>query len=114
MADAVRKEVPTVESSMPGVQAAVITPALASAAVVGACTPHGMAAVLLPGTGAPLTTRLRAIADASEPRPRGTHVFLQRQDTPQQHNLQKFAYSNGTAAANGDVSGLPQPWWDPV
>ena len=97
---------------MPGVQAAVITPALAFAAVVGAGAPEGMAAVLLSGTGAH-TTRLRAVADASKPRPRGTHVCLGRQDTPQKHNLQKFAYSNGTAAANGDASGLQQAW-DPV
>ena len=100
------------ESSMSGVQAAVMTPALASA-VVGACTPGGMAAVLLRGTGAPTTTRLRAVADASKPRPRGTHVFLERQDTPQKHNLQKFAYINGTAAANGAATGLQQAW-DPV
>ena len=100
------------ESSMFGVQAGVTTPAPASAAVVGACTPNGMVAVLLPGIGAP-TTRLRAVADASTPRPRGTHVFLERQDTPQKHNLQKFAYINGTAAANGDATGLQQAW-DPV
>ena len=100
------------ESSMSGVQAAEITPVLASAAVVGACTPNGMAAVLLPGTGAP-TTRLGAVADASKPRPRGTHVLLERQDTPQKHNLQTFAYFNGTAAANGDATGLQQAW-DPV
>ena len=101
------------ESSMSGVQAAVMTPALASAAMGGACTPNGTAAVLLPGTGASTTARLRAVVDASKPRPRGTHVFLERQDTPQ-HNLQKFAYSNGIAAANGDASGLQQACWDPV
>ena len=113
MADAVRKEVPTVENSMSGVQAAVMPPALA-VAMEGACTPNGMAAVLLPGTGAPTMTRLRAVVDEAKPRPRGTHVLLARQDTPQQHNLQKFAYSNGIAAANGDASGLHQACWDPV
>jgi hypothetical protein len=113
MADAVRKEVPIVESSMLGVQAAVNTPAVASAAVVGACTPDSTAAVLLPGTGASVLTRLRAVVDASKPRPRGVHALLERQDTPQQHNLRKFAYKNRIAATNGAATGL-HPAWDPV
>lgn len=98
---------------MLGAQAAVNMPAVASAAVVGACTREGTAAVLLPGTGASIMTRLRAVVDASKPRPRGAHVLLDRQGTPQQHNLRKFAYKNRIAATSGAATGL-HPAWDPV
>lgn len=100
------------ESSMLGAQAEAMTPALASAAVVGACVPPGMAAVRLPGTAAPARARLRAVVDASKPRRRGTSVLLGRQDTPQ-HNVQKFVYIQGIAATNGAATG-PHREWDPV
>jgi hypothetical protein len=109
MADATPKEVPPVKSSMP-LQAAMPTPVMASAAVVGTGV-YGTPAVLLPGSGASALMRLRAVLDASEPRTWGTHVLTRRQETPQ-HNLQKFAY-NRIAAANGDATG-PHPAWDPV
>ncbi len=88
---------------------------MASAAVAGTgmC---GTAAVLLPGSGASALMRLRAVLDVSEPRTWGAHALTRRaarrQETPQQHNLQKFAY-NRIAAPNGDASG-PYPAWDPV
>lgn len=97
---------------MLGVQAAVDTPALIPAVTVTASTPYGIAAVLLPGTGASTLARPHAAGDASKPRPRETQVDRMRQDTPQQHNLQKLAY-NRIAAASGGASG-PHPAWDPV
>ncbi len=100
-------------NSMPGVQVELMTPALAPAAMAGACTPSGMAAVLLPGINGPIAARLREITDASKPLPRGTHVLIGRQDTPQQPNLWKFAYKNRIAATSGAAAG-PHPAWDPV
>ena len=97
---------------MLGVQAGAMTPALASVDPVGACMPIGTDAVLLPGTGAQLTERAHAVVDASKPLPR-VRARYGRQDTPQQHDLPKFAYKNRIAAASGATAG-PQPAWDPV
>jgi len=98
---------------MPGVLAGAMTPALVPLTAMGACTPHGVAAVLLPGTGAPVMTRPSAVADASKPRPEWAQARLGRLDAPQQHDLPKFAYNNRIAAASGAAAG-PHPAWDPV
>ena len=98
---------------MLGVQAGPMTPVLASVTAMGACTPHGMAAVLLPGTSAPATARPSAVADASTPLPQWAQARLGRLDTPQQLNLRKFAYKNRIAATSGAATG-PHPAWDPV
>ena len=102
------------ESSMPGVQAVMTMSVPALAAEVGAaCTPCGIAAVLLPGTGISQPARLHAVVDASKPLPTRAQARTARQDTPQQRNPQKFAYKNRIAATSGAAAG-PHPAWDPV
>ena len=100
------------ESSMLGVLADAMTPAAASAAVMGGCLPLGPAAVLVPGTGASAEARPSAVMDASKPLPQRAQARMARLDTPQ-HDLPKFAYKNRTAATSGAVKG-PHPAWDPV
>jgi hypothetical protein len=97
---------------MPSVQVALTAPALTSVAAVGSCPPDGMAALLLPGAGASLAERAHAVAYASTS-PQWAPVRPGRQDTPQQHDLRKFAYKNRIAATGGVAAG-PQPAWDPV